>query len=37
MTNADYADALALFENTPAQVKYLLYSLEQAAKSICEI
>ena len=31
MTDADNADDLALHTNTPAQAKFLLYSLEQAA------
>ena len=34
ITDADYADDLALLVNTPAKVKFLLQSLEQAAGSI---
>ena len=34
MTDADYADHLALLINTPAQAKSLLCSLEQAAGCI---
>ena len=34
MTDADYADDLALLTNTSAQVKSLLHNLEQAAGSI---
>ena len=34
MTDADYTDDLALLANTPGKAKTLLYSLEQAAKSI---
>ena len=32
MTDADYADDLALLENIPAQVEFSLHSLEQAAE-----
>ena len=32
--DADYANELELFENTPAQAEFLLHSLEQTAKSI---
>ena len=32
-TDADYANDLALFPNTPAQAKFLLHSLEKAAES----
>ena len=35
ITNADYADDLALLVNTPTQAKSLLYSLEQPAGDIC--
>ena len=34
ITNAIYADDIALLVNTPAQAKSLLHSLEQAAGSI---
>ena len=32
MTDADYADDLALLENTPAQAESLQHSLVQAAE-----
>ena len=34
ITDADYADDIALLENTPAQAETLLHSLERAATSI---
>ena len=34
MTEADYADDLALFAYTPAQAEFLLYSRKQAAGGI---
>ena len=34
ITDADYADDIALLENTPAQVETLLHSLERAASGI---
>ena len=34
MRDADYADDLTLLTNKPAQVKYLLYNLEQVGWSI---
>ena len=34
MKDSDYADNLALLANTPAQAKYLLHNLKQAAKGI---
>ena len=34
VTDADYADDIALLANTPAQAKSLLHSLERAAASI---
>ena len=34
ITNADYADNIALLENTPIQAKSLLHSLERAADGI---
>ena len=34
MTEADNADDLALFANTPAQTEFMLQSLEQAARFI---
>ena len=34
MFDADYTDDLALLADTPAQVKSLLHSLEQAARGI---
>ena len=34
ITDADYADDIALLANTPAQAESLLHSLEQAASSI---
>ena len=35
MTNADYADDLALPLNTPDQAKSLVQSLEQTARGFC--
>ena len=32
MADVDYADALALLSNTPAQIESLLHCQEQAAK-----
>ena len=32
--DADYTDDLVLLANTPSQIKYLLHSLEQAARAI---
>ena len=34
MTDTDYTDNLALLTNISAQAKYLLHSLEKAARSI---
>ena len=34
ITDADYADDLALLANTPAQAESLLHSLEKAAKNV---
>ena len=34
ITNADYADDIALLANTPAQAETLLHNLEQAAAGI---
>ena len=34
MTDADYADGLALLKNTPAKTESLLSSLEQASRAI---
>ena len=34
VTDADYADDLALLADTPAQAESLLHSLEEAAKNI---
>ena len=34
ITDADYADDIALLANTPAQAEFLLYSLERAAGGI---
>ena len=34
ITETDYADVLALPANTPAQAKFILYSLELAARGI---
>ena len=34
MTDADYADDLTLFSNTPVQAEFLLHSLVQVAGSI---
>ena len=34
MTNADFADDLALLANKPAQAESLLHSLERAARGI---
>ena len=34
ITNADYADGIELFANTPTQAESLLHSLEQAAGDI---
>ena len=34
LTDADYVNDLALLTNTPAQAKWLLHSLEQAASGI---
>ena len=34
ITDADYADAIAILENTPKQAKTLLHSLERAATGI---
>ena len=35
ITDADYADDIALLAHTPNQAEYLLYSLEQAGGGIC--
>ena len=35
ITNADYADDIALLANTPTQAKTLLHNLERAAAGIC--
>ena len=34
MIDADYADVLVLFANTPAQAQFLLYSLKQAGRDM---
>ena len=34
MSDADYADDLALLANTPAQAEFLLHRLEQVARDI---
>ena len=35
ITNADYADDIALLANTPAQAETLLHSLERTVEGIC--
>ena len=37
MTDAYSTDNLTLLENTPAQAKYILHSLEQTEIGICNI